>query len=105
MFHFIVFDKITEEIMSGGSCSSKRDTLIQGNSPNTKSMGGYVEDRDFYKVKDGKIIRRSEAEIEAVKDKRKTKKKKVMPLIEQPAMITQSQLQAVLKRLDALETG
>lgn len=103
MYQFIVYDKITEEIKSEGGCSGKKDTLIQGNRLNEESMEGAVEDRDFYKVKDKKIVRRSEAEIKTIKEKRKAKKTKITPPGQQIISVTQEQLQSLSNRVRALE--
>lgn len=104
MYQFIVYDKITGKINSRGNCSGEGDTRIQGNKLNEESMEGFVEDEDFYKVKDKKIVRKSEAEIKTIKDERKAKKKRVVSIEELPANITQGQLQDILDRISTLES-
>ena len=106
---YVEYDKITGKITKTGSCSSKQlDDKIKGLTSDKGIIITPVKNKGVVKlsgndltlkVVNNKIVGKTLAEIEA--DKPPGPKRK--PLEERQAVITNKQLQNMLKRIDDLE--
>jgi len=105
MKHFIVYDKQTREIISKGACPAKDVKLQAVNKTNAAAIMHKLNgDKVNYRVdKNGQVVRKTQKEIDAIKDKSSNLRKKKNE--NTPIAILSKDWQAVLDRLDRLEKG